>query len=216
MPRSSSRQVEDISSVISILPVTLREKKPGLIPGEYIIPGVKDPNKECSVLLVSRARFPVYIDENRPALVVPEPSDRVAAAICRDFVVSIDGYSVGVAEPGLFWASGVYEKETAQDILVEEFGIARKLQLEWFKALISIADDNWSQYQTRKMISGLQRLVCSILGLEREWNLDIEVDKANTMTCKFCRAMIHPDSVMCMHCRGILNMEKFKMEYKTA
>jgi len=72
----------DVSTVISLMPVPLIEHKPGLVPAEYILKAVRNPMKEIEVLNVFRARFPVYVDEHRPAIVVPEPSDRVAAAIC--------------------------------------------------------------------------------------------------------------------------------------
>src|SRR5262245_66505990 len=72
---------EDISTVCSILPVGIRETKPGLNIAEYAMPAVKDPKTELAVLIIARTSFPVYVDENRPALIIPEPSDRVAEAI---------------------------------------------------------------------------------------------------------------------------------------
>src|SRR5580765_8304096 len=103
---------DDVSTVVSILPVQIDESKPGLLPGQYIIPGVKDPMEDVEVLHVFRAKFPVYLDENRPALIVPAPSDTVANSICVDYKVSMPGFEVGISEPGLFWARGMFSAKS--------------------------------------------------------------------------------------------------------
>lgn len=210
---------DDKSTVISILPFPLIEKKPGLIPGDYRIDGVKEPMKECQTLIVSRAVFPIYIDENRPALIVPEPSDRICAAICRDFKTSIAEYEPNVAEPGLFWAPGSYDPKRASNELVMELSDARRLQLVWFKRLVEKADDAWEKYKTRKLIAGIERLACRILNLDREWNIDIEVEASSDLqiaTCKFCYSSVHPQAIICGHCQGILDQARYTKEFKRA
>jgi uncharacterized CHY-type Zn-finger protein len=210
----------DVSTVISLLPVTLRETKPGLNPSNYTIVGVKDPKKDVSTLLIARATFPVYIDENRPALIVPEPSDRVAEALCRDYKVSVSHFEPQVAEPGLFWVKDEvkeYEliKGTAPKEVMEELEHYRHLQLEWFRRLVTAADDDWSQYKMRKMISDIQRKAAEILGLEREWNLHGEIREALSV-CKFCFNQVNPDAIVCGSCQGILNMDRYKKEFVKA
>lgn len=212
-------QAKDVSTLISIMPIGISESKPGLIPGEYKINGVKDPSREVKTLLVARARFPVYIDENRPALIVPEPSDRVCEAICRDFKVGIMGYEPGRAEPGLTWVTGEFSPRMIEDQLATEMIHLRANQLMWFQNIVSLADDDWQKYHMRRMISSLQRLACSLLKLEREWNIEDEIGKqAETgMTpCKFCRQLIHFEAIVCPHCSGILNMERYKKEFVSA
>src|SRR5215471_9233096 len=97
----------DVSTVVSLLPVPFDESKPGLFPAQYIIPPVENPFEDFEVLHVYRARFPVYLDENRPALIVPAPSDTVADSLVRDYKGSIAENTPGIAEPGLFWARGL-------------------------------------------------------------------------------------------------------------
>ena len=155
---------------------------------------MKDPSKNCNTLVVMRARFPVYIDENRPALVVPEPSDRVCASICRDFAIGIMGYEPGRAEPGLTWVQGEYGPSVVEKMMAPQMATLRERQNEWFKNLVVIADDDWSKLHMRRAISGLQRVACRCLGLEREWNIDIEIEKQvdiDMTPCKFCRAPVH-------------------------
>lgn len=210
---------KDVSTVISILPVAIRETKPGLIPATYAIPAVKDPAKEVETLVVARATFPVYIDEHRPALVVPEPSDRVAFAICRDYRVSMSHVIPNISEPGLFWIKGAL---SSRDVLiskdaelVEALRIAREMQIEWFKLLIVEADDYWNKTHARRAISDIQRRAASFLGLDREWNIDMEVSDSLS-TCKFCKEQIHPEAIICGHCQGILNMVKYKESFVKA
>src|SRR5215470_13830953 len=154
-----SASLQDVSTVISILPLQLKESKP-LIPAAYTIPPCKDMENSCETLMVMRGKFSVYIDETRPAIIIPEPSDNIAESICRDFKVSISHYEPGESEPGLGWVRGGYSREEAlstpetKDLLSK----MRVRQVEWFKRLVSAGDDDWSRYHMRRMISDLQRI----------------------------------------------------------
>jgi hypothetical protein len=208
----------DVSTVISLLPVPLIEQKPGLVPAEYILRAVRNPMKEVEVLNVYRARFPVYVDEHRPAIVVPEPSDRVAAAICRDYKVTVSHYSPDEAEPGLFWVSGKFSKMELEGGLEPKISqaieVARRLQVAWFKRLVNEADDNWNKYKMRRMISDIERLAAVCLGLEKEWNIDTMVERSLAV-CKFCRSQVSNEAIVCPQCHGILNIERAKKEFRT-
>jgi hypothetical protein len=207
----------DVSTVISLLPVLVDESKPGLLPGQYIIPAVADPLHDVEVLHIYRARFPVYLDENRPALIVPAPSDTVADSFCRDYKTSMSEYQPGIAEPGLFWVRGKISRQEVKTLLAKELEEARAMQIAWFKKLVEAADDDWGKYHIRRMISTIQRLAASILKLEKEWNQEREVAINLMMVpCKFCRADVHPEAIICQYCRGILNMARYDAEYKTA
>lgn len=213
---SERPQYIDASTVISILPVAIKENKPGLNLSEYHIPAVRDPNTEMHTLIIYRSAFAVYIDENRPALIIPEPSDRIAEAICRDYRVGMSHTEVNVAEPGLFWLSG---KREPSDILKgkDEEGhqllkFYRSIQREWFFRLVSEADEYWSRIRSRRAISDLQRAACNLLNLKREWNLQMEVEEALSR-CKFCMEQVHPNAIICGHCNGILDMPRYKESF---
>lgn len=213
-----SATAEDVCTVISIMPIQLSEDKP-LNPSHYAIPACRDVEHGAETLVVKRGSFRVYIDESRPALIIPEPADIIAGAICRDFKIASPSYIPGQAEPGLFWVRGGYDSFEAlgDRNLNEEFVKARQMQENWFKALVSTADDDWSKHTMRRMISDLQRLACKSLGLDRAWDMDLEVTKTVRMAnCKFCRADVHPEALICLHCRGILDMARYKKEYISA
>jgi hypothetical protein len=201
----------DASTIVSLLPVAISETKPGLQPAQYFIPAVKDPASDFNLLVVLRGKFPVYIDESRPAIVVPEPSDRIAQSICRDLKVGWPHLEKEVSEPGLFWVPG---KRTKVEINTDKdckklLDTAREWQNEWFKRLVEEADNYWQQHKARRMISDVQRKAAILLKLDREWNIDQEV--ADSMSvCKFCRSMIHPAAIVCPSCQGILDMPRAK------
>src|SRR5215831_12218667 len=98
---------KDVSTVVSIFPANIEEVKPGLIPGYFKIPAVEKEG-DFNLLTVERCVHAVYLDEARPRLIVPDPSDIVARSIVQDFKTSIHGYVTGIAEPGLSWVYGEY------------------------------------------------------------------------------------------------------------
>ncbi len=207
---------EDVSTVVSLLPIPLYENKPGLIPQSYNIPAVSNPLEQINTLIVARASFPVYIDEQRPSIIVPEPSDRVAEAICRDYRVSMTHVNPGISEPGLFWLK---DRHGENDILSGKDAPAwgelqryRKMQIEWFKLLVEEADEYWGKIRSRRTISDLQRKACKFLNLQREWNIDTEVAESMSL-CKFCFAQVHPNAVVCPSCRGVLDMVRYKKDF---
>ena len=95
--------------------------------------------------------------------------------------------------------------------------MARDLQITWFKRLVEIADDDWSQYHIRKMISTSQRLAANALKLDKEWNQEREIEKLLALKpCKYCHADLHPEAIICQYCRGILDLTRYNAEYKSA
>lgn len=211
---------EDVSTVISLVPLPINEVKPGLIPPAYHIDACKDPHTSCSILVILRAQFSVYIDETRPTLTVPEPSDRVAESICRDLKVSWGHYVPDVVEPGLFWIRGAYKpaeilSSQAMPEIKEMLFEAREKQMKWFSALVAEADDLWSRHRARRMISDLQRAAAKHLALQRDWDLSIEI-KESLSVCKYCRADVHPEAMVCKACNGILDMVRYEKEFKSA
>lgn len=209
---------QDSSTVISLVPVAINETKPGLIPGSYSIPACARPMDDFNVLHVVRAKYAVYIDENRPALVVPEPSDRVAESICRDLKVSWGHYVPDRSEPGLFWVSGARTKVELQAFFnkepagIDRLSRVRALQLEWFKKLVDEGDDLWGRHRARRMISDLQRAAAKALHLTKEWDIQNAINTAMSV-CKFCRGEVDPNAIVCKHCTGVLNVERYTKEF---
>lgn len=208
----------DVSTVVSILPFACTERKPGLRPSEFRFPAVAD--GDIFLLLVERCSHAVYLDEARPTLVVPDPSDQVAEAIVNDLKQSIHGFVQDVAEPGVSWVYGEFPNTPeGKSLFVAQHRALliemREKQLEWFTTIVRMADDDWGRYRRHSFITPTQRQAAIVLGLKKEWLLEQEIEEALSK-CKFCFQMVHPDAIICAHCHGILDQQRYAREFKEA
>jgi hypothetical protein len=208
----------DVSTVVSILPYEVKETKPGLIPPEFKMPPVK--NGDFELLIVERCHHAVYLDETRPRLVVPDPSDVVAESIVMDHKKAIAlGYIPGESEPGLDWVSGAFSNNAEGKALFKAQHSAtltqmERLQMRWFKELVRVADDDFAKYRLHKFITGLQRTAAAVLGItNREWLIETEIEEALSK-CKYCFSAVHPEAIICHACHGILDDARYQKEFR--
>jgi hypothetical protein len=215
MPSSAPRS-NDISTVVSILPYPLWEKKPGLVPADFRIPYTAP--GDFTLFTVERCTHPVYLDSERPRLIVPDPSDLVAASICNDHKIAMICYEFEVAEPGLSWVWGEYLNTPDGK---KAFSITHKslldsmtaLQKVWYERLLVMADDDWAHYRKHKFITELQRTAATVLGqTDREWMVRERIEEALSK-CKFCFSMIHPLACVCPSCHGIVDEKRYRAEF---
>ena len=135
-------QRRDIATVISMLPVRLEEKKPGLYPGTYIIPAVKERGKiECLIIKEGIHYVPQL---EHPAYRAMTPPGEIAKSIVIDYIEGQLGRDEN-AEPGLFWTYGEYSQDLAFIELKDEIHAANVKQRNWFVNLVRIADIEWSR-----------------------------------------------------------------------
>lgn len=198
------------ATVVSLVPFPIDETKPGMTPARfYVDPAPRD---GFSTLLITGCRHGVYLDEFRPTLVVPTAPEEVAEAICFDYKKGQLSLALGEAEPGLFWVPGNFaakeKHKELQAVFATEFREAERKQQEWFKLLVSKADDDWSRFKQRGMISKIQKIAASSLKLEREWLLDVEVTAALS-ECPVCFEKVHPRAIVCRGCNAILNEAEY-------
>lgn len=218
MANQTHRRTRDVSTVISIVPIAIREPKPGLTPGEFKIPAVK--NGDMFLLTVERCSHPVYLDEARPVLVVPDPSADVANSIVNDYKTSMFGFVPGVAEPGLEWVEGeIPNTPEGKALFSAQYSSLLKdmvtKQHAWFEGLVAHAEDDWARFRQHHFITKLQRDAAMALGLTgKEWMLQEQVEAAMSR-CKFCFQMVDPRAIICAHCRGVLDEKRYALEYKT-
>lgn len=212
----SNQKYVDVSTVISMLPYPILETKPGLIPERWTLGAAA--KGDFRLLTVGRCFHPVYIDENRPRLIVPDPSDIVAQSLVQDHKTAMFGYVHQEAEPGIAWVTGEYEdtpdgKKAIKALYPDLLESMYALQQEWFKNLVRLADDNWAKYKQHKFITDLERIAAEHLELtSREWLIDARIEDAMSK-CKFCFAQVHPLACLCPSCKGILDMDRYKREF---
>lgn len=206
-----TRQVyEPAATIVSLVPFPIKEFKPGMQPGNFNLEPA--PDGGFTVLLVKKCKHGVYLDENRPVLVVPTAPEEVAQAVCFDYKKGQLGVQFDVAEPGLFWVPGDYTDPKMLPALKAEFAAefreAEKKQIEWFKALVAQADDSWAKYRMRGIISILQRVAAQRLKLNREWLLEGEVEAALS-ECPVCYEKVNPRAILCRSCNAVLNQKEY-------
>ncbi len=167
---------------------------------------------------VERCQHTVYLDENRPRLVVPDPSDMVARSIVEDHKCAMVCYEHQIAEPGLGWVWGEFldTPEGKRNFAATNSALLKEMtarQIEWYKRLLQMADDDWAQYRRHKFITNLQRTAAEVLGqTDREWMIESRIEESMSK-CKLCFSTVHPEACICPTCHGILNVERYNAEY---
>lgn len=191
-------------TVVSLMPVEIIEKKPGLHPGMYTIPAAKAGDFE--ILHVDNASFHIYPD-GQPPVKVPELAKTVAESIVNDYRASHIGVLGEDKRPGIFCLEGKLTKEQVSKDYKAELNTARNQQNQWFMNLIKMADNEWSKSRSHRAISELQVIAAKQMNLDREWakdNLGIEFVK-----CPYCKSMIENDVLVCRFCSHVVNNEKY-------
>ena len=192
------------ATVVSILPYDLNESKP-LIPASFIIPKAK--KGEIELLSIEHADREYYVDWQRGTIRIPESPEVVANSVVNDHIrASIS--TTSDARPGLFWIVGAYSRSDKQVVMqkfAKDLEEATACQIRWFQRLVKNADDMWQRWRQHRMISDINRIAASWLGVKREWadtpdpNLNIE--------CKYCTSLISAKAKVCPICHLILDEE---------
>jgi hypothetical protein len=199
-------QIDDKSTVISIVPFELVEFKPGIYPGTFRIP--KCLNSDEPVLFqVGSSTHVIHVPDGE-SIRVETPSYVMAKAIVDDFM---DGqmWISPTARPGLTYIQGTITlpvlKTTQSDILDQ----LKKQQKAWFVNLCNHTSDEWRQYHSTRVVSDVARFAAKFLGLEPEW-LTAEIAGFESIKCPACRTLCSTDAIVCAQCRAILKPEQYK------
>lgn len=200
----------DSASVISIVPIKIRERKP-MLPAEFNFEPAK--LEAPFILHLGKGINDIYVGEgrghygaDRTVIRVPIDAEVVAEAVVTDWVDVQYGVVPPDAIPGLFWLPGLVTAEKLKDS--PEIKLANERQLNWFKNLVKLADDDWNKYRQHKTISDIQRYAAGYLKLERPWLLDTEIVQALS-ECPSCFEKVHPRAIVCAHCRFVLDQPRY-------
>jgi hypothetical protein len=195
------------ATIISLFPLPVFEKKP-LIPSIYQIEASKS-EFEPKILVVKEGLFHVYLDEYRGMMSIRTPALTVAESVVRDF---LDGQYLlsDDARPALWVEVGEWtvEELLADEKQAEKIEKEHFLQLEWFRRLIFIADDEWSKFHQHRMITEVQRIAANRLRLHREWALEFKPE--NITDCPGCGSTINKKVAVCRDCGCIINREIYE------
>jgi hypothetical protein len=210
MPGSPVKPMK--STVISIVPWYIREFKPGLIPGDFFIPPSEGEEPVC--LTVRDSIHYVYLDHTRGSMRVIDPSYVVARSIVNDYNSAQMEATVG-CHPGLFWVQGEYTPEQVKKNLAKELDLIKKIQLNWFEALVKVGDDDWEKTRQHFSISDFQRFAVKRIDPDnrrnRAWIMSSQplVPQAEMTICPACGSDVVVGVVLCRYCRCVLDPVKY-------
>jgi len=192
------------ATIVSLFPLPVFERKP-LIPSVYQVEASTD-ELQPKILTVREGIFHVYLDEFRGMMSIRTPALTVADSVVRDFLDGQYLYS-DESRPALWTVPGEWTEEELLEDKDQKERIYREhsLQLEWFKRLIFIADDEWSKHHQHRMITEVQRIAARRLKFNREWALEFKPE--NLQDCPGCGTSINKRVAVCRDCGCIINPE---------
>ena len=198
----------DKSTVVSILPKVISEKKVTIQPGIFEIPpGTFD---KPSTLVLGPSSWWREVDENQPLLEIPVSSIQVADAIVKDYCNGLLACNMTDQMPGLFYIPGDF---TVAKLKAEHMPLllnAQAKQKKWFLELIRIADILWSRSNGNPLsISDDARLACKELNIaNKPWLGDIQ--QAELVRCIACGSLRNPAFPICQTCKAIVDPDRAK------
>lgn len=191
----------DKSTIVSIYPKQISERKATIQPGFFEIPPGKFDNPAS--LVVGPSSWWREVDENQPLLEIPVSSIQIADSIVRDYCNGLLGCNMGDQMPGLFYVPGEFTIETLKKEHMPLFMKAQAAQKKWFLELVKIADILWSRSNGNPLsISDDARLACKELNIQNKpWLGDMQT--AELVRCIACGNLRNPQFPICAVCKAI-------------
>jgi len=198
----------DKSTIVSILPKAINERKATISPGFFnLAPGTFE---NPAILVVGPSSWWREVDENQPLLEIPVSSIQIADSVVRDYANGLLACNMGDQMPGLFYLPGEFGviklKKEHSPLLLK----AQANQKRWFLELVRIADILWSRSNGNPLsISDDARLACKELNIHNKpWLGDIQT--AELVRCIACGALRNPIFPICGACKAIVDKDKAK------
>lgn len=190
----------DKSTVVSIYPRDIHERKPTIQPGEFKL--AKGSLQHPSILVVGPSSWWREVDEHQPLLEIPVSSMQVADSIVKDYCNGILGSNMGESMPGLFWVPGEFtlEQLTKQhDALLKSAAVKQRM---FYQTVVKLADSLWARTNGNPLvISEDMRLAARELGLQKDWTRDFQ--QIESVRCKACGSLKNPQFPVCPTCKAI-------------
>lgn len=198
----------DKSTVVSILPKLIVERKATIQPGVFeILPGTFE---KPSILALGPSSWWREIDENQPLLEIPVASIVVADSIVKDYCNGLLACNMNDLMPGLFYIPGEFTVETLKAQHMPLLIKAKEAQKKWFLELVRLADILWSRSNGNPLsISDDARLACKELNIQNKpWLGDLQ--QAELVRCVACGNLRNPAFPICQTCKAIADPELAK------
>lgn len=196
----------DKSTVVSILPKVIDERKPTIMPGFFHLPPGNFVNP--SILVVGPSSWWREVDENQPLLEIPVSSIQIADSIVRDYCNGLLACNMSDQMPGLFYLPGEFTMERLKKEHIPLLLDAQAKQKKWFMELIRIADILWSRSNGNPLsISDDARIACREMNITaKPWLGDLQT--AELIRCVACGNLRNPAYPICQACHAIIDKKK--------
>jgi hypothetical protein len=198
----------DKSTIVSILPKLISERKATISPGFFEVkPGTYE---NPSILVVGPSSWWREVDEHQPLLEIPVSSIQVADSIVRDYSNGLLACNMSDQMPGLFYIPGEF---TVEKVKKEHTGLLAKAQAgqkKWFMELIRIADILWSRSNGNPLsISEDARLACREMNISNKpWLGDQQT--IELVRCVACGSLRNSNFPICQTCKAVADPELAK------
>jgi hypothetical protein len=193
----------DKSTIVSIFPFEINEKKETIQPGRFIVPpGTYD---KPSFLLVEPSSWWKDVGEDQPLLEIPVSSINIADSIVRDYCNGIFMCNMGDTMPGLFYLPGVVKPEELKTTYKSSIEKAKEKQQKFWAALVKMGDVLWARTQGNPIaISDMMRMAARELGQEQKpWLGDYQ--EQTVIRCVACGQMRNSGFPVCPNCKAVVD-----------
>lgn len=198
----------DKSTIVSILPKEVDERKATISPGFFhIAPGTFE---NPAILVVGPSSWWREVDADQPLLEIPVSSIQIADSIVRDYSNGLLASNMADMMPGLFYVPGEYTVERLKKDHAPLLNKARANQNRWFAELIRIADILWSRSNGNPLsISDDARMACKELNItNKPWLGDQQT--MELIRCIACGSLRNSNFPICQTCKAIADPELAK------
>ncbi len=196
----------DKSTVVSILPKMISERKPTIFPGVFELrPGTFE---NPSLLVVGSSSWWREVDEAQPLLEIPVSSIQVADSIVKDYCNGLLGCNMNDKMPGIFYLPGEFTVEKIKKEHLPLLQRANTLQKAWFSELVRVADILWSRSNGNPLsISDDARIACKELNISNKpWLGDQQT--MELIRCVACGSLRNPNFPVCQSCHAVVDKKK--------
>lgn len=198
----------DKSTIVSVYPRDIIEKKLTIEPGFFKIPAGSEENP--TVVVIGSSSWWKDVGDDQPLIEVPVSSVQVARSIVNDFCNGLLGVNMGDSMPGLLFVPGEHTLSGIRSQYSATLKEVVNKQRKWFSVLVRLADTLWSRSNGNPLaISDDMRLAAKYLGLDtKPWLQDFQA--MSTVNCIACGAMRNPMFPVCPNCRTVIDVDRAK------
>ena len=198
----------DKSTIVSILPKSIYERKITVQPGVFELkPGSFD---NPAILVVGPSSWWREVDIDQPLLEIPVSSIQIADSVVKDYCNGLLACNMSDMMPGLFYVMGEFNVEKLKKEHISLLLKAQAVQRKWYAELIRIADILWSRTNGNPLsVSDDARMACKELNItQKPWLGDIQ--SMELIRCIACGSLRNPQFPICQTCKAIADPAKAK------